>query len=222
MRITRTATGVQVETGSGFALPIRHIIGIGLNYAAHAKETGKGVPERPVLFSKNPFSACLHGDRIVIPRICQDRPQVDFEAELGVIVGTQPDGAMVRDVPADRALACVAAYVCANDVSARWWQKDGSGGQFNRGKSFDTFCPVGPRAVAPAEVGVRRGALRPVGGVGPAGEGAIPHPQHANPGPTKNGGGRGVGGGLVAARGSSDKGAAGRGGRRWGRPFGRR
>ncbi|MFZ4431046.1 MAG: fumarylacetoacetate hydrolase family protein, partial [Phycisphaerales bacterium] len=148
MRITRTATGVQVETGSGFALPIRHIIGIGLNYAQHAKETGKGVPERPVLFSKSPFSACLHGDRIVIPRICQDRPQVDFEAELGVIVGTRPDGSMVRDVPADEALACVAAYVCANDVSARWWQKDGAGGQFYRGKAFDTFCPVGPIAIA--------------------------------------------------------------------------
>lgn len=153
MRIIRTQWGVQVETDAGPALPVRHIIGIGLNYAAHAKETGKGVPERPVLFSKNPFSACLHGDRIVIPRICQDRPQVDFEAELGVIVGTRPDGSMVRDVPVDEALACVAAYVCANDVSARWWQKDGSGGQFNRGKSFDTFCPIGPRAVPPSEVG---------------------------------------------------------------------
>jgi 2-keto-4-pentenoate hydratase/2-oxohepta-3-ene-1,7-dioic acid hydratase in catechol pathway len=153
MNLIKTPYGVDVELSAGRRLEIRHIIGIGLNYAAHAHEQGKGVPERPVLFSKNPFSAVLHGDAIVIPRICQDKPQVDFEAELGVLIGTRPDGRFVRDVAADEALSCVAGYVCANDVSARWWQKDGSGGQFNRGKSFDTFCPIGPRVVAAAEVG---------------------------------------------------------------------
>jgi 2-keto-4-pentenoate hydratase/2-oxohepta-3-ene-1,7-dioic acid hydratase in catechol pathway len=153
MQLTRTPFGVAIDLPSGEQLPIRHIIGIGMNYAAHAKEQGKGVPERPVLFTKNPFAACLSGDDIRIPTVCQDRPQVDFEAELGVIVGRQPGGEFVRDVPKDRALRCVLGYVAANDVSARWWQKEGSGGQFYRGKSFDTFCPIGPVVAAPEQVG---------------------------------------------------------------------
>jgi 2-keto-4-pentenoate hydratase/2-oxohepta-3-ene-1,7-dioic acid hydratase in catechol pathway len=59
----------------------------------------------------------------------------------------------VRDVSKDEALACIAGFTVANDVSARWWQKDGSGGQFCRGKSFDTFCPLGPRLVSVREFG---------------------------------------------------------------------
>lgn len=153
MNLSRTPTGIAINLPSGELLPIRHIIGIGMNYAAHAKEQGKGVPERPVLFTKNPFAASLSGDDIRIPKVCQDRPQVDFEAELGVIVGWQPGGAFVRDVPKDKALQCVLGYVCANDVSARWWQKEGSGGQFYRGKSFDTFCPIGPKVAPPEQVG---------------------------------------------------------------------
>jgi 2-keto-4-pentenoate hydratase/2-oxohepta-3-ene-1,7-dioic acid hydratase in catechol pathway len=82
-----------------------------------------------------------------------NQDQVDFEAELGVVVGLAPGGGFVRDVPVERALECVLGYVTANDVSARWWQKDGSGGQFNRGKSFDTFCPIGPRVIPASEVG---------------------------------------------------------------------
>jgi 2-keto-4-pentenoate hydratase/2-oxohepta-3-ene-1,7-dioic acid hydratase in catechol pathway len=153
MNLIRIETGVAVQLQGGETLPIRHIIGIGMNYAAHAKEQGKGVPERPVLFTKNPYSASLSGESIVIPKVCQDRPQLDFECELGVIVGRHPSGAMVRDVPKSESLACVLGYVAANDVSARWWQKDGAGGQFNRGKSFDTFCPIGPKVVAAKDVG---------------------------------------------------------------------
>jgi 2-keto-4-pentenoate hydratase/2-oxohepta-3-ene-1,7-dioic acid hydratase in catechol pathway len=153
MNLTRTPYGVAVALPSGEQLPIRHIIGIGMNYAAHAREQGKGVPERPVLFTKNPFAASLHGDPIRVPKVCQDRAQVDFEAELGVIIGAQPGGQFVRDVPKERALQCVLGYVAANDVSARWWQKEGSGGQFYRGKSFDTFCPIGPAVAAPEQVG---------------------------------------------------------------------
>ncbi|GJQ30837.1 MAG: hypothetical protein HBSAPP03_27210 [Phycisphaerae bacterium] len=134
-------------------VPIPWIMGIGMNYAAHAKEQGKGVPERPVVFAKNPAAACLDGDDIVIPKVCQDRPQVDFEAELGVVIGRRPDGRLVKEVSRDVALACVWGYVAANDVSARWWQKEGSGGQFCRGKGFDTFCPIGPRVVPGAIVG---------------------------------------------------------------------
>lgn len=142
MNVVRTAEGVAIEIGPGRRLPIRHIIGVGMNYAEHAREQGKGVPERPVLFTKNLFAASCNGDDIVIPKVCQDRPQVDFEGELAVIVGS-PDGRGVRDVPRDQAYTAVLGYAVANDVSARWWQKEGSGGQFYRGKSFDTFCPLG-------------------------------------------------------------------------------
>jgi 2-keto-4-pentenoate hydratase/2-oxohepta-3-ene-1,7-dioic acid hydratase in catechol pathway len=150
MNLKRTETGVAVETAGG-PLPIRHIIGIGRNYAEHAREQAAAVPTRPMVFTKNPMAACLDGDEIRVPRVCQDPAtggdQVDFEAELAVILGRP-----ARDVPQDRALSYVLGYCCANDVSARWWQKEGSGGQFCRGKSFDTFCPLGPRVVPAAEL----------------------------------------------------------------------
>lgn len=147
MNLVRSEFGVSVELAGGKQLPIRHIIGVGMNYAKHAEEQGKGVPERPMLFTKNPMSACLSGDAIVVPKICQDRPQVDFEAELGVVIGEK-----TRDIGKTDALKAVLGYCSANDVSARWWQKDGSGGQFCRGKSFDTFCPIGPSLVPASEV----------------------------------------------------------------------
>lgn len=150
MNFTRGDFGVVLQTPAG-PLPIRHIIGIGRNYAEHAKEQAAAVPTRPMIFTKNPASACLDGDEIVIPKICQDPmaggDQTDFEGELCVILGRA-----AKDVPEDQALGYVAGYCCANDVSARWWQKEGSGGQFCRGKSFDTFCPIGPRAVPAADV----------------------------------------------------------------------
>lgn len=150
MNLIRTDMGVAVQTPSG-PLPIRHIIGIGRNYAEHAKEQGAKAPTRPMIFTKNPASACLNGDEIVIPRVCQDPAtggdQTDFEAELCVIIGRH-----ARDVTQELAHTYVLGYTCANDVSARWWQKEGSGGQFCRGKSFDSFCPMGPRVVAPMEL----------------------------------------------------------------------
>lgn len=139
---------VGVQQPDHSVLPIRHVIGVGRNYAAHAHEQGAAVPERPLLFTKNPAACCLDGDDIVIPPICQDREQVDYEGELAVVLGR-----VARDVQPERALAAdgpVLGYAVANDVSARWWQKHGAGGQFNRGKSFDTFCPLGP-AVVPVE-----------------------------------------------------------------------
>jgi 2-keto-4-pentenoate hydratase/2-oxohepta-3-ene-1,7-dioic acid hydratase in catechol pathway len=152
MKLTRTPRGVYIERPGQPPLPLAYIMGIGMNYAAHALEQGKGVPERPVVFTKNPAALSLHADEIIVPKVCQDRPQVDFEAELAVILGENPAGGLIRDVPLDRALSCVLAYTAANDVSARWWQKDGSGGQFCRGKSFDTFCPLGPRLVPAGEI----------------------------------------------------------------------
>lgn len=121
------------------------ILCIGRNYADHAAEMGGRPDERPMVFMKNPASVIGDGDAIVIPPICHENgPQVDYEGELAVIIGHD-----VRDVPEHQALSCVSGYAASNDVSARWWQKHGSGGQFVRGKSFDTFCPIGP--VTPAD-----------------------------------------------------------------------
>ena len=159
MNLLKTDFGVSIAL-PGEPLPIRHIVGIGRNYMEHAKEQGAAVPTRPMTFSKNPASLCLHNDTIVIPKICQDREQVDFEGELGFVIGwkncwnkpTFSKADFVRDVPLDAALNCVLGYVVANDVSARWWQKDGAGGQFNRGKGFDTFCPIGPTLVPAKDI----------------------------------------------------------------------
>lgn len=162
LRVIKTSMGGAVVLANGEPMPIRHVIGIGRNYAEHAKEQGAAVPERPMMFTKNPASVCVDGDAIVIPRICQDRPQVDFEAELAVVLGpTARWTGAIRDVSEGDALKCVMGYACANDVSARWWQKEGSGGQFCRGKSFDTFCPLGPVVTLAEEVG-DPGALRVV------------------------------------------------------------
>lgn len=148
--LLRHPDGIAVQTPSG-PLPIRTILGIGRNYAEHAREQAAAVPDRPMVFTKNPASLCLSGDDIVVPPVARDPAcggnQTDFEAELGVFLGWA-----VRDVSEDQAQASVLGYCCANDVSARWWQKQGSGGQFWRGKSFDTFCPIGPAVVPAAAV----------------------------------------------------------------------
>lgn len=151
MELIRQAVGVAVKTGMQLH-EVRLILGIGRNYAEHAREQAADIPTRPMVFTKSPMTACLHGDPILVPKVCQDRPQVDFEAELAVVIGEGPGGAVCRDVPEARALEWVLGYTCGNDVSARWWQKEGSGGQFYRGKSFDTFCPLGPRLVPGQEI----------------------------------------------------------------------
>jgi 2-keto-4-pentenoate hydratase/2-oxohepta-3-ene-1,7-dioic acid hydratase in catechol pathway len=130
------------------------ILCIGRNYAGHAAEMKSAVDEHPVVFMKNPAAVIGDGEAIVIPSICDHAgPQVDYEGELAVIIGRE-----ARDVPAREALSFVSGYAAANDVSARWWQKKGSGGQFVRGKSFDTFCPIG--AAAPASAVIDPQALR--------------------------------------------------------------
>jgi len=114
------------------------IIAIGRNYADHAAEMGTKTDERPMVFMKNPASVCRANDLIVIPRVCREGgPQVDYEGELAFEIARD-----CRDVPEAEAMSVIAGYRVANDVSARWWQKTGSGGQFCRGKSFDTFCPM--------------------------------------------------------------------------------
>ncbi len=109
------------------------IVCIGLNYRDHAREQGVDLPERPLLFAKWPNTLIGDGDPIRIPPITQ---QVDYEAELGVVIGTRTSRVSVEE-----ALGCVRGYVVANDVSARDLQFGDK--QWVRGKSLDTFCPVG-------------------------------------------------------------------------------
>jgi 2-keto-4-pentenoate hydratase/2-oxohepta-3-ene-1,7-dioic acid hydratase in catechol pathway len=123
------------------------ILCIGLNYRQHANETGAKIPESPILFMKNPAAIANPDDPIVLPRSCMNPPQVDYEAELAVVIGKP-----AKNVSADDALNYVFGYTAANDVSARHWQKHGGAGQWVRGKSFDTFCPLGPELVTADEI----------------------------------------------------------------------
>jgi 2-keto-4-pentenoate hydratase/2-oxohepta-3-ene-1,7-dioic acid hydratase in catechol pathway len=127
------------------ALPIdrpQKIVCIGLNYRDHAEEQGTELPAAPLLFAKWPNTLIGPGDPIVIPPVTK---QVDYEAELGVVMRER-----VRGASSENALAAVAGYLCVNDVSARDLQF--SDGQWVRGKSLDTFCPVGPELVPAADV----------------------------------------------------------------------
>jgi len=120
---------------------------IGVNYRQHAKEAGLELPRFPVLFMKNPAAAIGHEAPIVLPQSCREKPQADFEAELAVVIGRD-----AKNVRESRALDYVRGYTIGNDVSARWWQKHAGAAQWIRGKSFDTFCPLGPALVTPDEI----------------------------------------------------------------------
>jgi 2-keto-4-pentenoate hydratase/2-oxohepta-3-ene-1,7-dioic acid hydratase in catechol pathway len=119
---------------------------IGLNYRKHAEETGAKIPEQPVVFMKSPTTVQSPGGPIVLPRHMRS-DQVDFECELAVVIGYE-----CKNVSRDDALNYVLGYTIANDVSARDWQKQWGGGQWCRGKTFDTFCPLGPALVTPAAI----------------------------------------------------------------------
>src|SRR5215213_4221713 len=122
------------------------ILCIGLNYREHAAESGSAIPENPMLFIKASNSLNNPFDPIPIPRRSS---QVDYEAELAVVIGREAKHVSRKD-----ALSHVLGYTCANDVSARDWQREKSlgGGQFARGKSFDGFCPLGPSIVTADEI----------------------------------------------------------------------
>ncbi|MBZ9761680.1 fumarylacetoacetate hydrolase family protein [Mesorhizobium sp. CA8] len=120
------------------ALPGK-IICVGLNYKDHAAEAKVALPERPLLFAKWSNSLVGDGDAIMLPGTSRC---VDFEAELGVVVGRR-----ARNVDAKDALNLISGYLCVNDISARDVQVEDV--QWTRGKSFDTFCPIGP-ALVPA------------------------------------------------------------------------
>jgi 2-keto-4-pentenoate hydratase/2-oxohepta-3-ene-1,7-dioic acid hydratase in catechol pathway len=123
------------------------IFGIGLNYRQHAKETGMEAPKFPVVFMKNPASIANPEDPILLHPSCMEPPEVDYEAELAVVIGQA-----AKDVSTANALDYVLGYTAANDVSARRWQGRRGSGQWVRGKSFDTFCPLGPELVTADEL----------------------------------------------------------------------
>jgi 2-keto-4-pentenoate hydratase/2-oxohepta-3-ene-1,7-dioic acid hydratase in catechol pathway len=127
--------------------PPQVIWAVGLNYRAHAAETGRPVPEFPTLFVKSPRTVIGADDPIVVP------PHVtepDYEGELAVVIG-----ARCRDVREEDALDVVRGVTIAHDVSARDHQF--VTGQFSWSKSFDTFCPLGPEVVSLDEVDIGRG-----------------------------------------------------------------
>jgi len=122
------------------------ILCIGLNYRLHAEETGAKLPERPILFVKG-INALQHpGQPILLPRHLRS-DEVDYECELAVVIGKT-----CKNVSPEHALEYVLGYTCANDVSARDHQIKLGGGQWCRGKFFDTFAPLGPRLVTPAGI----------------------------------------------------------------------
>ncbi len=126
-------------------LPIERpgkIICVGLNYSDHAEEQGAPLPEAPLLFAKWQNTLIGPGEPIVIPPIVT---KCDYEAELGVVIGKR-----ARNISEADALDFVGGYICVNDVSARDLQF--ADGQWTRGKSPDTFCPVGPRLVPAEEI----------------------------------------------------------------------
>jgi 2-keto-4-pentenoate hydratase/2-oxohepta-3-ene-1,7-dioic acid hydratase in catechol pathway len=124
-----------------------NLLSIGLNYRKHAEEGGRGAPEKPVLFLKATSSVQNPGDPVEIPQHLASQ-EVDYECELAVVIGRR-----CKNVSRERALDYVLGYTCANDVSARDWQRKAwGGGQWCQAKSFDTFCPLGPVLVTKDEI----------------------------------------------------------------------
>ena len=122
-----------------------NLLCIGLNYRKHAAESGHKLPQYPVLFIKPTSAAQNPGDPIELPQKLAST-QVDYECELAVVIGRR-----CKNATRAHALDFVLGYTCGNDVSARDWQRQG-GGQWSQGKSFDTFCPLGPVLVTPDEI----------------------------------------------------------------------
>lgn len=122
------------------------IICIGLNYRKHAEETGAKFPEFPVVFFKGINTLQHPGEAIQIPTHLRS-DEVDYECELAVVIGRA-----CKNVSRAEALNYVFGYTCSNDVSARDWQIKRGGGQWSRGKTFDTFSPLGPVLVTPDEI----------------------------------------------------------------------
>jgi 2-keto-4-pentenoate hydratase/2-oxohepta-3-ene-1,7-dioic acid hydratase in catechol pathway len=121
------------------------VVCIGMNYAAHAAESGSEPPERPIVFFKHPNTVVGPDDEVLVPR---GSTKTDWEVELAVVIGKE-----ARYVETDEeALACIAGYAVSNDVSERAFQLEESGGQWSKGKCCETFNPLGPVLVPADEV----------------------------------------------------------------------
>ena len=136
----------EVITPGDLLAPVvpTNILGIGLNYRKHAEEGKKAVPARPMWFMKTSNAVQNPGGPIKLPA---GSAKVDYEGELVIVLGKE-----TRNVSVETAMSHVFGYTIANDVSARDWQFELGGGQFNHGKSFDTFCPLGPVLVTADEL----------------------------------------------------------------------
>jgi 2,4-diketo-3-deoxy-L-fuconate hydrolase len=119
------------------------VLAIGLNYRKHAEETGAAIPKEPIFFMKATTSICGPNDDTIIPK---GSVKTDYEVELGIVIGTKASYVAVHDAPKH-----IAGYCLVNDVSEREFQIE-RGGQWTKGKSADTFCPIGPWLVTADEV----------------------------------------------------------------------
>jgi 2-keto-4-pentenoate hydratase/2-oxohepta-3-ene-1,7-dioic acid hydratase in catechol pathway len=122
---------------------ISKIVAIGLNYRLHAQEAGAQIPSEPIFFMKAPSSICGPNDDVVIPKGSQ---KTDYEVELGIVIGSRASYVAVHDAPQH-----IAGFCVVNDVSEREFQIERLG-QWTKGKSADTFCPIGPWLVTADEV----------------------------------------------------------------------
>ncbi len=119
-------------------------IGIGLNYSAHAKETDASTPKEPIVFFKSNSSICGPHDDVCLPK---DSLKSDWEVELGVIIGKQ-----TKNISKDKSTDHILGFCIVNDVSEREYQLERSSGQWDKGKAFDTFGPIGPYIVTKDEI----------------------------------------------------------------------
>ena len=119
-------------------------IGIGLNYSAHAKETDANAPKEPIVFFKANSSICGPNDDVYLPK---DSLKSDWEVELGVIIGKQ-----AKNISEDKSMDHIFGFCIVNDVSEREYQLERSSGQWDKGKAFDTFGPIGPYIVTKDEI----------------------------------------------------------------------
>jgi 2-keto-4-pentenoate hydratase/2-oxohepta-3-ene-1,7-dioic acid hydratase in catechol pathway len=123
---------------------VRNFIAIGLNYSDHAAEAGMPIPKEPIIFNKAPTSICGANDDTIIPK---DSTKLDWEVEIGIVIGKR-----ARYLAKDKAKDAIAGYFVGNDVSERNFQLERSGGQWNKGKSCETFGPIGPWFVTKDEI----------------------------------------------------------------------
>lgn len=134
----------ELRVGAPVARP-HAVVCVGMNYAAHAAESGATPPDVPVIFLKLPNTITGPYDEIVLPRYAS---RADWEVELGVVIGQR----VYQAQTADEARGAIAGFVLANDLSERTAQLDVSGGQWSKGKSFPGFLPLGPWLVPADDV----------------------------------------------------------------------